>query len=246
MRARIQRIDNLPVDPQPQDTVVGRSTSAHVSPPSRRISLAHGDWDVLAEGGWNTALRPSLILQAPKSRIRIITHMINVALRKRSLIQGPIDDTTTIALKASILHDVDGGCGRTGIGRGGCCSCCSGVARAGGADAAELRLAAGGDGFVGEPGGLGVDGCGVGGAEGGVGGVDWASGCGEEGAVAAGGEILSVYVVRSICGGEVADLSALHPAVANPGARTQHRSTTRLNIVKVFVSGQALLPNGVL
>ena len=115
--------------------------------------------------------------------------MINVALRKRSLIQGPIDDTTTIALETSILGNVDGGCGRTAVGRGGCCSCCSGVARAGGADAAELRLAAGGDGFVGEAGGLRVDGCGVSGAEGGVGGVDWASGCAEEGAVTAGGEI---------------------------------------------------------
>ena len=171
--------------------------------------------------------------------------MVNVALRKRSLTKRPIDDTTTIALKASILDDVEGGCGRTGIGRGGCCSCCSGVARAGGADATELRLAAGGDGF-GEAGCLGVDGCGVGGAEGGVGGVDWASGCAEEGAVAAGGEILSVYIVWTVRGGEVADLSALHFAVANPGASTPHSSTTRLNIVKVFVSGQAQLLNGVL
>lgn len=164
--------------------------------------------------------------------------MINVALRKRSLIQGPIDDTTTIALKASILDDVDGGCGRTGVSRGSCCSCWSGVARAGGADAAELRLAAGSDGFVGKAGGLGVDGCGVGGAESGVGAVDWVSGCGEEGAVAAGGEILSVYVVRSMRGGRVADLSALHFAVASRGPRTPHRSTIRLNIVQVFGSGQ--------
>lgn len=162
--------------------------------------------------------------------------MKKVALRKRSLIQGPIDDTTTIALKASILDDVDGGCRRTTVGRGGCRSCCSGVARAGGADAAELRLTAGGDGLVGKAGGLGVDGCGVSGAEGGVGGVDRASGCAEEGAVAAGGKTLSVYVVRSVRGGEAADLSALHFAVANPGAKTPHRSTTRLNIVNVFVS----------
>ena len=57
---------------------------------------------------------------------------------------------------------------------------------------------------------------------------------------------MSVYVVRSMCGGEAADLSALHFAVANPGAKTLHRSTARLNIVKVFVSGQVQLPNGVL